>query len=322
MVNNFGRGCVVGRGSWGRLLLLALIWGSGFLWIKLALRGFTPVQITIVRLLLGAAVLAPIALARRMPVPSGSRTWFHLVVAALLANVVPYTLFGIGQQTIDSNIAGVLNATTPLWTVVIALLAGGEQRVTLGRASGLAAGFAGTVLIFTPWESATDVASWAGLACLAASASYGAGYVYMGRYLTGRNIPPIMLSACQLAAGAAVLALALPFGGLTAPNWSAVPVGSLLVLGTVGTGLAYVLNYRLIGDLGSTAASTTTYLLPVVAVVLGALVLAEPVTLPMLAGMALVLTGITLAQRRAPAAVAPPRTPLATPRENPRGLPE
>ncbi|WP_326558832.1 DMT family transporter [Micromonospora sp. NBC_01796] len=286
------------RGSILRLGLLALIWGSGFLWIKLALDGFTPVQLVLFRLLLGVAILAPIALVRRLPFPTRRVIWAHLAVAALFANAIPYTLVGFGEQTVGSNVAGVLNATTPLWTVLVAVLAGTDRTVSVGRGVGIALGFAGTVLIFTPWESAGDIASWGGLACLAAAASYGVSFVYMGRHLTGRGIPPIMLATCQLAAGAALLTLALPFGGLTAPTWGVVPVGSLLLLGTAGTGLAYVLNYRLINDLGSTAASTTTYLLPVVAVLLGALVLHEPVTLPTITGTALVLTAISLVQRR------------------------
>jgi drug/metabolite transporter (DMT)-like permease len=121
----------------------------------------------------------------------------------------------------------------------------------------------------------------------------------MGKFLTNKGIPPIMLSASQLAAGAALMVLALPFGGLVAPHWRVDAVGSLLILGILGTGLAYVLNYRLIADEGPTVASTTTYLLPLVAVGLGALVVNETVTLPMIAGMVLVLGGVALVQRRA-----------------------
>src|SRR5690242_7076769 len=112
------------RSSLARLALLALLWGSGFLWIKLSLRGLTPTQIVLVRLALGALVLQPIALARGMRLPAGRAVWGHLFVAALVANAIPYTLFGVGEQTIGSNAAGVINATTPLWTVLIAFLAG------------------------------------------------------------------------------------------------------------------------------------------------------------------------------------------------------
>jgi drug/metabolite transporter (DMT)-like permease len=180
------------------------------------------------------------------------------------------------------------------------------------RGLGLALGFVGTILIFSPWESAGEIASWGGLACLAAAASYGVSYIYMGKFLTGRGIPPIMLSASQLAAGTVLLALAIPLGGLVAPTWRADAIAALLILGVFGTGFAYVLNYRLIGDIGPTAASTTTYLLPVVAVVLGALVVNEAVTVPMIAGMVLVLGGVGLVQhstgKRQPALAADTRT--------------
>jgi drug/metabolite transporter (DMT)-like permease len=286
------------RSSLARLALLALLWGSGFLWIKLSLRGFTPVQISLIRLALGAAVLAPIALTRGMRFPRDRATWGHLFAAAAVANAIPYTLFGIGEQTIGSNVAGVLNATTPVWTILIAFLAGTDRRISVWRGVGIALGFAGTVLIFTPWQSAGEIASWSGLGCLAASASYGLSYVYMGRYLAGRGLPPIVLSASQLAAGAVLMALVVPIGGLTAPTWRLDAVAALLILGVLGTSLAYVLNYRLIQDEGAARASVTTYLLPVVALILGALVVHESITLAMIAGMLLVLIGVALVNRR------------------------
>ncbi|WP_320069556.1 DMT family transporter [Micromonospora sp. RTGN7] len=288
------------RSSLARLALLALLWGSSFLWIKLALRGFTPVQIVFVRLVLGVVVLAPVARMRGLKWPAGFKTWGHLFVAALVANAVPYTLFGIGEQTVGSNVAGVLNATTPLWTALIAFLVGTDRVLGLKRATGIFFGFVGTILTFSPWQSASEIASWGGAACLAAAASYGVSYVYMGRFLAGRGISAITLAASQLAAGAVLVGLALPVEGFVTPSWRFDAVASLLVLGLLGTGAAYVLNYRLIEDEGPTAASTTTYLLPVVAVVLGALIVSEPVTWSTLAGTVAVLAGVGLAQRRNP----------------------
>src|SRR5262245_21790212 len=107
------------RANLARFALLALLWGSGFLWIKLALRGFNPVQIVFVRLALGVAVLTPIVWHRGQRFPTGWRTWAHLTVAALFANAIPYVLFGVAELTVGSNVAGVLNATTPLWTVTL-----------------------------------------------------------------------------------------------------------------------------------------------------------------------------------------------------------
>ncbi|BCL14069.1 DMT family transporter [Micromonospora sagamiensis] len=280
-----------------RLAALALLWGSGFLWIKLALRGFNPVQIVFARLLLGFVVLAPLVLSRGLGFPRGWRLWGHLFVAALVANAIPYVLFGVGEQTVGSNVAGVLNATTPLWALLLAFLVGVDRSVTWRKGAGFGLGFLGVVVIFSPWESANEIASWGGLACLAAAASYGVSYVYMGRYLAGRGISPIVLSASQLGAATALLALAMPFAGLEPPVWRVDAVLSLLVLGILGTGVAYVLNYRIISDEGPTAASVVAYLLPIVAVLLGWLVVDEPVTGAILVGVGLVLVGVVLTRR-------------------------
>lgn len=281
-----------------RVAGLALLWGSGFLWIKLALRGFNPVQIVFARLLLGFLVLLPIVHFRRLVFPRDRRTWAHLFVAALVANAVPYVLYSVGERTVGSNAAGVINATTPLWTLVLAFTVGVDRTVSPRRLAGFLLGFTGVLVIFTPWRSAGEIASWGGLACLVASISYAVSYLYMGRYLTNRGTDPIVLAASQLAAGSLLLGIAMPFVGVDPPTWRADAVLSLLTLGVLGTGLAYVLNYRIIADDGPTIASTVTYLLPIVAVILGWLVLHETVTVEIIAGTALVLTGVALTRRK------------------------
>jgi drug/metabolite transporter (DMT)-like permease len=289
-------------GSLARLSALALLWGSSFLWIKIALRGLSPVQITLARLALGAAVLVAILYARRLRLPSGGHLWVHLTVAALFANAIPYTLFGIGEQHVDSNLAGILNATTPLWTLLIGLLVRHERRLSATRLGGLLLGFAGTLLIFSPWEAASGVHVAGALACLGASASYGISYVYMDRFLAGRAISSLALSACQLTAATGLLLAATPFAGAQAVHLSGEVLASILVLGVLGTGAAYILNYRLIIDDGSTIASTVTYLIPVVSIALGTAVLGETISAQVVAGVAVVLAGVALARHRPPQA--------------------
>lgn len=282
-------------GSVVRVALLALIWGSGFLWIEISLRGFTPVQLTFIRLALGAAVLLGVLRLRHLELPRGA-IWRHLIVAALLANAAPYLLFGIGQQSVPSNLAGAINATTPLWAVLFAVIAKTEPHLGSRRLIGLLVGLAGAIVILHPWTS--DTASLGGtLACLAASASYGASYVYMGRHLTHRGLPPLVLSAAQLIAASGLLLLASPYDGFTPPTWRPDALLALLILGIIGTGVAYVLNYRIIQDDGPILASTVTYLLPVVAAALGVLVLDEPITAYLLFGVIIVLLGVTLTRR-------------------------
>lgn len=268
---------------------LALLWGSGFLWIKLALAGLTPVQVTVLRCVLGAGVLLVLARFARQRLPRDRGTWGRLVVAALFCNTLPFALFSIGEQTVDSGIAGVLNATTPLWSVLIATALG--ERLRPVRLAGLGLGFAGVLVIFAPWHR-HGLASWGALALLAAAASYAVAFAYMGRHLTNRG-EPLAMSAAQLAAATGLAALALPAGGL---EW-APTTGALLavaVLGIAATGITFYLNYRVIEDEGPTAAATVGYLLPVVSVALGAIVLDEPVGPRVVAGMAVVLVGVAL----------------------------
>jgi drug/metabolite transporter (DMT)-like permease len=279
-----------------RVAALALIWGSGFLLIKISLRSFSPVQLTFGRLALGAVVLTVIVYATKLRLPGEPTTWRHLVVAALLANAIPYTLFGIAERTVDSSLAGAINATTPLWTVLFALAFRQHDRLRLIQWAGMLLGFAGALLILSPWQA--DSAPLGGvLACVGASASYGISYVYMGRFLTGRGIKPIVLSAAQLIAASGLLILVSPLGGYSAITWRTDAALALLALGIIGTGIAYVLNYRIITDDGPVLASTVTYLLPVVAVVLGTTLLDERVTLQLAVGVAVVLGGVALVRR-------------------------
>lgn len=282
------------RAAVSRIALLALIWGSSFLWIKLADRGFSPVEVTLARLATGAAVLFAVMLVRRDKIPRSPRLWAAIVIAALFANAVPYLLFAVAEQTVSSSTAGVINATTPLWTVMLALAVRHQKSVTRWQAAGLVIGFAGTVLIFTPWRTASELLSAGGLECLAASVSYAVSYIYMDRFLARRGVGAIVLSACQLAAAAVMLAIALGITGVQTPRVTTESVAAIAVLGIIGTGFAYVLNYQIITSDGATVASTVTYLLPVVAIVLGLLVLSETITATMLGGIALVLAGTAL----------------------------
>jgi drug/metabolite transporter (DMT)-like permease len=291
----------MGRASSFRLAMLAVLWGSNFLFIKVGVQGLSPVQLTLARLALGALVLVAFVAARREPVPRTAALWGHLAVAALVANVIPYFLFGWAEQRVASAVAGSLNATTPLFTLAIARITGTERRMGPARTVGLLIGFAGAVVALAPWQTAAFTHLGAGqLACLLAAASYGVGFVYMRRYLTGRGFPALALAASQLTAATVLLAITAPITARQPVTLTAAVILSVLALGLLGTGAAYVLNYRLIADEGATAASTVTYLLPVVAITLGIIVLGEAISWTLFAGTALVLLGIAVSEGRLP----------------------
>ncbi|MCP2328877.1 drug/metabolite transporter (DMT)-like permease [Hamadaea flava] len=284
-----------------RILILAVLWGSGFLWIKLALRGgLTPAQLTFGRAAAGAAFLLVLALLARQRLPRDVVTWRRLGLAALLCNALPFFLFGLGERTVSSGTAGVLNATTPLWSVLL----GSERGLRPVRLTGLLLGFGGVLVIFEPWRDG-GLRTWGAVALLGAAASYAVAFAYMERRLTGRAAP-LALSAAQLGTAAVWTVPALPFGDPGTPTLAG--LAAVVVLGVFATGLTFHLSFRLIADEGATSAATVGYLLPVVSVTLGAVFLGESLTPRVLLGMAVVLGGVALTRltpRPAPAAPSP-----------------
>jgi drug/metabolite transporter (DMT)-like permease len=246
----------------------------------------------------GAAVMLATLAISRQHLPRELAPWAHLTVMAVVANIAPYFLFGWGIERVASGLAGVLNATTPLFTLAFVLTTRSE-RLSAVRVSGLLLGFVGVVILAAPWRTTTLGGLLPGVgACLLGSACYAASYVYARRFLTGRGFSSLVLSTGQIAAGAALLVLATPIVARSPMTLTPSVTASLLVLGILGTGVAYVLNYRLIADEGAVAASTVTYLVPVVAVVLGALILDEPLTWHLLVGGVIILVGVAVSEGR------------------------
>ncbi|KOX30097.1 multidrug DMT transporter permease [Saccharothrix sp. NRRL B-16348] len=281
-----------------RLVALGFIWGSVFMFIKIAGYAVSPLQMVFSRLVLGALVLLPFVFSQGLRFPSGAKVWGHLTVAALLGNAVPWTLFAWGEQDGSSSTAGVINSTTPLWTIVAAFILGQDRKLGTAKVSGLLLGLLGTLLIAAPWNAGAVGSTGSVVAFVVGTVSLGASFAYMGKFLTGRGIPPLVLAAAQLTAASVLLLLALPFAGLQPVTFRLDSALSLLVLGAVCTGLAYVLNFQIIAKDGPTIASTVTYLFPVVSVLLGALVLDEVIDWPVYVGAVASILGITLVRRK------------------------
>jgi drug/metabolite transporter (DMT)-like permease len=289
----------VSRPSLIRLGALALLWGSGFFWLKLALHGLNPLQIVLGRMMAGAAVMLAVMALGRHTLPRKVTPWAHLAAMAVIGNIAPYLLFGWGVERVASGLAGVLNATTPLFTVAFALATRSERRLPPVRMVGLLLGFVGVLVLAAPWRTTAQGSSLFGVgACLLGAACYAASYVYARRFLTGRGVSALVLSTGQLAAGAALLLLAAPVAARDPITVTPTVLASVLALGVLGTGIAYVLNYQLITDEGAVAASTVTYLIPIVALVLGTLVLNEPLTWSLLVGATIVLVGVAMSEGR------------------------
>ena len=281
-----------------QFVLLAAIWGSSFLCIKVLAEVWAPVHVALARVVLGALFLVAVIAVRRIPLPRGRVVWGHLAVVALFMNAIPFTLFAYGETKVSSVLAGLWNATTPLMTLVAVLLIIPSERPDQRRLLGVAGGFAGVVLLLGPWKGVGgDV--WLGhLACLGAAACYGIGVSYTRRTLSARPESGVAMATAQLLCGTAMLALVAPFGAAPSGHLGADGVASLLVLGVLGSGVAYVLMHAIIRAAGATTFSTVTYLIPVVSTALGVAILSEPLGWNEPAGAAVVLGSMWWSGRR------------------------
>jgi drug/metabolite transporter (DMT)-like permease len=275
--------------------LLAALWGSSYLFIKVALHDFTPVFTTWLRLVCGLAVVLPVA-ARAGVLPRLRGHARGLLIVATVQIAIPVTLVAIGELWIASSLAGLLNATIPLFVVLLAPALGQSEPLHGRRIAGLAIGFAGVACIV-----GIDVGDNAhlllGAACLTISSlGYGLGNLTGKRYLS--DVPPLAIVVGLLAIASA-LTLPVALAGLPAHAPSAGPVAAVAALGIGGTGIAYLLYYAVLQRVGPARASLVAYLIPAFAIVYGVLLLDEPLTAGLVAGLPLVLAGCWLAGRRA-----------------------
>ena len=287
--------------SWQiRLVLLAAVWGSSFLFIKVGLRSFAPLHVALGRMIFGTTVLLAFLVLRREPLPHGRRVWGQLAFAGLFGNTLPFFLFAWGETKVSSALAGIWNGTTPLLTMVVAFLMLPDERPDRDKVIGLTIGFIGVLLIVGPWQGVGSGALLGNLACLAAAGCYGVAFPYLRKYLAGRGESPLALAGGQLLCGTIQLAVLTMFFAGAPESYSLRPVASVVVLGVLGTGIAYVVNYGIIRDAGATAASTVTYLLPIFATIAGMVFLGERLTWNQPAGAAIVLAGVAISQGRLP----------------------
>ncbi|WP_042404985.1 DMT family transporter, partial [Streptacidiphilus carbonis] len=278
------------------LVAVSLLWGCSSVLIKIALPGVPPDTVAFARVALGAAVLLPALLLRGHRLPR-ARDLGHLTVLALTLAVVPFTLTAWGEQRVTSELTAVLHATIPLCTAAWAALLLG-QKLRWSHAAALAAGLLGIAVLSGFTTGCLDAVSWTGaLAVLASSASYGLGYTYLRRHLA--HLAPLQVAAgVQLTAAVLLLPLAGSELATTRLDLTPARLASLVLLGTVCTGAAQLLNYRNIERLGPTTASLSTYLIPLVGVTASIAELAEPLTPRLAAGTALILTAITITRHR------------------------
>lgn len=275
---------------------LSCIWGLSFYLMKLGNETLDPIQVSFLRMIVGTVVLGVIVAARRDALPRGRRAWGHLLVTSALFNSVPMTLYAWSETRVSSIVAGIWNGTTPLFVLLVVSLAFPEERPGRQRVLGLLVGFAGVLVVLGPWSGLGGQSLAGNLAGMAAAVCYGIGYPYMRRHVSSMGHSGFALSFGQLLCATVCLAVVTPLATDMPSHVSGRSIVAVTLLGALGTGLAYVLQYVVLRAVGTTAASTVTYVIPVVSTVAGIVLLGEHLRWNEPVGAVVVLGGIALGQ--------------------------
>ncbi|WP_086805067.1 DMT family transporter [Streptomyces caniscabiei] len=281
-----------------RFAFLSLVWGFSFLLIKVGTQAYAPFQVTFGRLLFGTLVLAAAMAVRRERLPRGARTWAHLTVAAFFLNALPFSLFAYAELTVPSTLAGICNATSPLWGMALSLVALSEDRPTRVRVAGLGLGFLGVLTVLGAWQGFHGLDATGTAMALLASLSYPVGWIYVRRTLAGTTASHLSLTGAQLLLATAQLAVVTPLFTSLPTNFPILPLLTVSALGTLGTGVAMLVQYGLVSEVGPTTAQMVTYFIPVIATAAGVALLGESLAWSTPVGAAIVLAGAALTQVR------------------------
>lgn len=277
---------------------LGITWGSSFLFIKWGLTTLTPIGVAFVRGAIGGLTLLIFCLATRTSLPKRLVEWGHLAIVALLFNSLPGYLFALGETHVSSVMAGLLNATTPLMAVLVITFAFHEQKIDINQGVGVILGFVGIVLV-TGATSGLSNNDWQGvLALLAATFCYGIAFPYSKRFVGKMKYSSTSLAAAQVTCSAVLLSPFAILDGMTHSNWTGKSLVGMFILGSIGTGFAYIWNFRTVKLAGSTVASSVTYITPMVATILGIWLLNEPFVASQVVGGLLVLISVALVQKK------------------------
>jgi drug/metabolite transporter (DMT)-like permease len=316
------------RGDWLTLLALGLMWGTSYVFIRMGVETLGTFTLIAARLAIGLALLVTVVAIAREPLPREPRIYGHLIVMAVVNIVLPFALITTAERSVDSNLAAIVNGSVPLFVILFAALFLHDEPLTVNRLGGLLIGYLGVIVLVskTLLNGDTPQSSIDGeLALVGSAICYGAGAVYARRNVRGLRpmIPAVFQVGFAFVIVAAIALFTEPVatGGIACTplqpcGWTGNAILSVLWLGLLGSGFAYLANFRLLSRVGATRASLVAYLLPVVGIIAGALVYDEQVDARLIAGTILILAGVALVNshrgerrlfgRTAPAAAAAP----------------
>ena len=280
--------------EWGLLLFLSLLWGGAFFFAGLSLKELTPHALAFFRLLVAALTLGAIALILRLPMPRGAAFWGRLALLSLFSTAIPFTLLYWAQTHIASGLAAILNAMTPIFTILVAHFFTRDEKVDAQRLLGVFAGLGGVAVIVGP-----SALSHQGGHLLAEAAVLAAGFCYAIASVYGRRFsghPPVTICFAQMVCGAVFLLPVMLLSGapLRVPVPSLAVIAAVLALGIFSTGLAFVMFFRILARAGATNAMLVTLLVPASAIFLGVMILGETIAPRQFAGLTLIALGLII----------------------------
>ena len=286
-------------GSWLPLyLVVGFIWGCSFIFIKGGLEFLTPFGVAFIRCALGAITLYIFARLKKIELPRVKKTLFHIWIVSLLLNVFPGIFFALAETEVTSILAGIINAVTPLMTLIAILTVNQSEKPQHSQVIGLLLGFTGVLMVLGAWNGLGDNPWWAVGVLLLAVTCYGFSYPYTRRFVLPLGLKTEAIVAQQLILASITLLPLFIFDGIARSEYRIGPVASMIALGVFGSGFAYLWNFKVMQIAGSAIASSVTYLTPVVAVIVGIIFLGEKITWNEPVGALVVLLGAAIAQER------------------------
>jgi drug/metabolite transporter (DMT)-like permease len=286
------------RSDWLLLLILGLMWGTSYAFIKLGVQTLPTFTLIASRLLIGFVLLATVVAVAREPLPRNPRVYANLFVMAIVNIVIPFTLITSAERSVDSAIAAIINGAVPLVVILLAALTFPDEPITLNRLAGLLVGYAGVIVIVYPGLAASTGGEISGeLALVGSTISYGIGAVYARAKI--RGLRPMIPAVFQVGFAFVIISI-LAFVNERPLDvaWNGNALFAVAWLGIFGSGIAYLANFRLLSRIGATRTSILAYFLPIVGIVSGALMFGETIDQYVLIGTAMVIVGVALVNSR------------------------
>jgi drug/metabolite transporter (DMT)-like permease len=279
-------------------LALGFVWGCSFIFIKLGLEFLTPFGVAFGRCALGAATLLAWAKYKKIKLPQSKKLWAHLWAVSLILNVIPGVLFALAETEVTSILAGIINAVTPLMTLIAIMVVTRDEKPKFYQVLGIGIGFIGVLTVLGAWKGLGENPLWAVLVLLAAVTCYGFSFPYSRRFVIPHKLPSESIAAAQVTTGALTLLPFFLFDGIAKDEYRPGPVLAMLALGVFGSGFAYIWNFKIMAIAGSAIASSVTYITPIVAVIVGVVFLQESLFWYEPVGALIVLIGAAIGQNR------------------------